>query len=231
MDLSEAAIAQIRLLMAPLATKDDLNVINIAVEELKKENKELRNEIRKLKENEIERSKQLEYMEERQRSNKLIVRGLPLSNDPPIVAANKLLNDKMRIKNTDYKINSAFSIGRATNKTQPIIIEFASAGDVGLVFRQIQILKNSGITIERDRSKLAREKRRYLGKVLYELKKRNNTIRIQLKGTKLYIGNNFFTWERETGLMFKNDIGLEQLHALVKFDCTDIMKQIMEESQ
>lgn len=182
-----------------LPSKDDFNAFKMEFAAIREENRVLKEKIIELEKGRAEELARIERLENVLRSRNLIIGGLkPETNTRK--AAQELCNDILGIQG-DAGIEHASQI-RRTDKDMMMLVQFNSVNDVNAVLAKTNRLKNTRISVERDLSEAARDRKKILLKVrkiirtklitegdkMKKLKVTADILRIE--GTKFYWRNN-----------------------------------------
>lgn len=191
--------------MINLPTKDDLegvkqhiNEVKTEVYMLKVENRELKDEVIKLKESRDADQRRLRQIEEDLGKKKLIVRGLKCQTNI-IAAVKKVLREKMEL-NKEIEIDHANKLFEKDGK-MTVMVEMRSAGMVVEVLKRTKKLAGTSIFIDRNLSMERQQDK----KIMLELRKSlllyNKSQKVSVRGDKLVVDGNWFYWNNSKILM------------------------------
>ena len=138
-------------------------MVSNEVEALRCENKQLKEEVEKLKRDKEVDRKNLMWLEHQTCNKKLIFKGLPKENSP----RNAIIKACKDILKIETSISSAQKVFERNGKMS-VAAEFESTADVAKIFQNTKKLTGTAIQIERDLMPLKQEKK----KIFLHLKKK-----------------------------------------------------------
>ena len=138
-------------------------MVSNEVEALRFENKQLKEEVEKLKRDKEVDRKNLMWLEHQTCNKKLIFKGLPKENSP----RNAIIKACKDILKIEASISSARKVFERNGKMS-VAAEFESTADVAKIFQNTKKLTGTAIQIERDLMPLKQEKK----KIFLHLKKK-----------------------------------------------------------
>ncbi|XP_059218578.1 uncharacterized protein LOC131995966 [Stomoxys calcitrans] len=195
--------------------KMEIGAINSELNHLRLENQQLKTELIKVKRECEETKKDMIWMQEQIRSNKVLIRGLNASNEPA-AEINNLFTNKLQISPVIKYARKIFE----RNGKMNVVVEFNSHQGVDDVFRNVRKLIGSNIYIERDLIPTKRQIKKASLLLKYKIMAISKQHRIIVQENKLKIKDTWFHWDREHKLMAgKNDAK----HELLKLygDCME----------
>lgn len=208
--------------MNNVATKEDINSIENELQELRNENKELRKEV------DTQRLK-IEELDDNQRKNNLIFRGLSLSKSTEtndLIAQLKQFCNKTLCLNKEVNIVNAFPINK-TSKQSIIKVQFSSSADSHVVMSNAKKLKGSNISIQRDLSIASRGRRAKYYKIKTAILQNNKKSKIVIKNSYIAIDNELFFWDLNKNILL-NQRGEDGVAILKDLFQIDVMECINE---
>ena len=168
-----------------IATKKDLSTLFEHVTELKEENKQLRDEIEKLKTSERTLEKRIEDAEKYSKRLNIIARGLNAR------CVDEAKQEFQQICSTKLKVsaitNSVRKIGRPNQLPSSYIFELSSLSDVHSVLSSSILLRNSPISINKDLTVNERSENYHLRQVKKCLLKADARLKVEIKRWTLLV--------------------------------------------
>ncbi|KAF6205134.1 hypothetical protein GE061_019301 [Apolygus lucorum] len=177
-----------------VATKEDLATLKSSIDAVAEENRQLKNEVAKLKLDTQLLRAQVNESRNLINRNKVVVRGMKVPEGMLLEAAVlDLFVNGFKIETVS--IIQAFEIRRkAESSSGLIIVEFASYKDVLNVFKNVNKLRGMGIFIQEDVTVESRVKRG----ILLRIKRHCNSIderkKLKVKGDILVVEGRKFAW-------------------------------------
>lgn len=206
--------------------KEDLKTI-------KAENVELRQLVENMKVSLDENRKRIEQLDSGNRRNSLIIWNLPDSEEAK-AEVNTFLKEKLKIAE-EIPLGDVVKIGKKDNLMN-VKVDFVNQRGVERVFKNVKLLKDSKIRIDRDLTKQARENQ----KAMIQLKKdllnnggANVFTRLQVRGEILIADNTRLHWNNEQLKCGRKD-GVEELKKIVKNELESIelnYKRLLEKGK
>lgn len=212
-----------------LPTKQDFAVFTKEITALKEENLLLKQKIEKLEKEGTEDRIRLERIENYYRRKNLIISGLKIG-EAPRKAAQDLLNGVLGIQG-DAGIQQVKPL-KQNERSQVVLVEFNSVTDVDTVLANTKKLRSTKISVERDLTEEARERK----KALLKIKKiiRNKVMseddkkrRIRVNADVLRIETTNFYW-RNNKLMCGKGEATRELNKIFNYNFinTDFLNEI-----
>ncbi|XP_039277292.1 uncharacterized protein LOC120349911 [Nilaparvata lugens] len=179
-----------------LATKDDISGIAALVNGLKQENSQLKQEIQRLKKLNNQFTSRLDDYEDRSRRNNLIFRGLKFKSDMDCrVTVKKFCSDVLGC-DRQVQVNRAHTLGPKKDNA-PIITHIPSDQDLENILKNVNKLKGTGFSVQKDFSVATRRKRSKLLFLKKELLSISSQLKCFLRGDQLWVeGRSFWQHKR-----------------------------------
>lgn len=215
-----------------LATKADLNKLQGSIEELRKENLALKREIETLKRREEETTNQLDELINRSRRNNIIFRGVKIVNKEYETGIKDFCVNVMKC-NAELFVNRAHPL-RAYSKdaTPPIIAHIPRDRDIHDIFKHVKNLKDTGVVIHRDFSKIVRQKRFQLMKIKRKVDEvSSNAAKTKLVYDHLYVDNLRYDWHSEHGLIHGDRSGIRMLSDVFQYDFQKLNQELLNKAR
>lgn len=165
---------------------DQINSLNKTICNLEKENSTLRDKV--------------EYLERNSRRNNLVIFGLPRTEKKGIELLNwviEQIKQLLGVKLHPNDISNIYFRGQKENEGKPLVLEFRSWLTKGNIFKNTYKLKGKSISIANDLSKREQEINRVLVTHLREARKKK--LSAYIRGSKIHIGEEVFTYEQLVG--------------------------------
>lgn len=103
----------------------------------------------------------LEKLDKKDKRNNLIFTNV-VCNQGPIIAANFVMKELLRIEPKDFQITNAFVLKKFQNNLSTILVRFSEEGMVHRVFKNIKNLRESKIGVEHDLTEREQQNKRKL---------------------------------------------------------------------
>lgn len=187
-----------------LATKEDLKKVEVKVEtfaikvdEIVKENENLKLRVMALEENKNKDHKTIVRLEEHMKRRNIIIRGV--KKGPMYEEVDSIFRQKLKI-NSSLEVENIRKLHESDAK-MTVIVEFKSERMVQEILKNTKNLKGTEISIELDLgSERLQDK-----KVMIQLKKDilfiNKSLPVSVRNDKLKIGTKWFKWNNSKELM------------------------------
>lgn len=189
-----------------LPTKKDLedvkNEISSEVNTLRLENKNLKEEMAKIKKENDENKKDIQWLQNQVTSNKLLIRGLA-SNKEPSVEVQTFFKEKLEISPNVQTVRKIFD----RDDKMTVVVELGSYQELVNVLKNTGKLAGSSISVQRDLI----PKKQQQKKAFLILKKKilgvNKEHKVVVRDDKLKIKDTWFKWNNENKLVSGNSDG------------------------
>lgn len=176
--------------LAPLATKSDIQGLNVEINRLKEENAQIKQELLAIKSREAAIASKLDDLECRSRRNNIIFRGVKCNRGEDCKTVIKNFCVNMLQCGDNLWVNRAHPLGTSGL----LIAHFPEDADVNWIMSKGKTLKGTGYYVSRDYSQEVRAKRGVLMAVRKELERRLGRRKMQLMFDHLVIEGVKFTW-------------------------------------
>lgn len=214
-----------------LPTKADLNEIkaeiNSEVYALRLENKCLKEELTKVKKENEDNKRDIAWLENQVKSNKLFIKGLTASKSP-IKEVENMFDSKLNLKLNIISARKIFE----RNEKMAVLVELESAQAIEEVFKNTRKLTGSSISIERDMIPNKQTHKRASLILRKQILSISRDHKIIIREDRLKINDRWFKWNKENKLMAGNSDGKTELLKLygekinsVNFEFDQIMME------
>lgn len=202
--------------MANLATKSDIEDLTSKItaataemDEIRTENKNLKEEIKWLKEMRHEDSNNIKWLEYQVKNTKLIFKGLE-SNIPPIESVSKVCAENLKLNPNIISSRKLFT----RNGTQTVIAEFENESITSEILKATKNLAGTTISIDRDLNPRRQKNKRAMLMVRKQILSENKTYKVLVRDDKLLIKDKWFVWNGNNELVCGRQSGEEALKEL-----------------
>lgn len=202
------------------ALKGEVATMKTELKKMATENLVLKNEVVQLK-------SRMEMLERDNKKNNLIIHGIKTEGDPKETFY--LLCSKQLKVEQKPKIRNVFQINSINNKDM-LKVEFESEEEMWKVLRKTGNLKDTDISIERDLTKEARERRNSLIKIKKEIIKVDATRKIRVNADRMIIGQHKFEL-RNGNLTCGRGNGLAKIEILYSKDIVLAVKNVIAQCE
>lgn len=234
-------IGQIRDMMSSLLDEklENINQKLDALEDIRKENAEIKVIMEELKAKNAELERRINGMECNSRATNLVFKGVAKSDDQSAVDAIKAICNNLQGFNLDINqhlvmariIGKKSSIADAGTKKIKILAKFTSFLAVDNIMRCVKELARTGTSIERDMPIEVKRNADKLLAVKKELRAKvpDKNLRMSVQYDSLFVGRDKFNWDVAKGLMFGRKDGLQALNQLYNVDISERVRSLLRE--
>lgn len=186
--------------------KQEITSIGSEINSLKAENQNLREELNKVKKENAEQKKDITWLQNQIRSNKIFIKGL-ISATKPMDEVRKLFRETLKITADISNVRKVFE----RNGKMAVLVELGTPQAIDEVFRNTKNLAGTNISVERDLiPKRQQQKKAFLG-LRKQILAVSKQYKILVRDDKLKINNIWFKWNNENKLICGNSNGEEEL--------------------
>lgn len=172
-----------------IVKKDDIAPITYEIQQLRKENIDLKNEVHALK-------GRMEQIDKACRRNNIVLSGVPCNN------VSQALAEFNRLCNQTLKVAVNVVVIRKLNSGKSFLLTLNSAMEVNAVLSNRRNLSGSNIYIDKDYTTDVRNKRFFLRQFGRNIKKADNTLKVRFGDYRIFINDKPFTCSGEHILAF-----------------------------
>lgn len=186
--------------------KTQIGTVNTEVNALKIENQQLREELVKVKKENEDNKKDIAWLENQVRPNKLFIKGIKAAKSPR-EEVERMFKEQLQINTLIISVRKIFE----RNGKMAVIVELESAKSLDEVFKNTRKLAGSSISVERDMIPNKQEHKKaslILKRKLQEISKEHKVI---VREDRLKIKDQWFKWNRENKLVSGNTDGKTEL--------------------
>lgn len=196
-----------------LATKNDLEdikgeimAVNTEITTLRQENRDLKEELSKVKKDNEDKTKDIHWLENQIKSNKLFIKGLSASKNTMSEVKN-MFREKLNLSPKITSVRKVFE----RNNTMAVIVELNTPDDIEDIFKNTKMLAGSKISIERDLIPNRQERKKvalHLKKKILDISKEH---KVMVREDKIKIKDQWFKWDKFNKFITGNVGGKEEL--------------------
>lgn len=216
--------------LAAVASKDDVKALRDDYVKLQDENRKLREEMDSWNVKFVEQEKRLDEFDMRTRRSNCIIKGLIYKSQDNLSE----LISRFCIEVLNVEVNPsfiyAFPLGRNVQYNRPLKVTFLRYQDKLSVMANVKKLKYSGITIHHDLPFNIRKRRVKLLLLRKEIIRRNVSLRVSVSADRLFIQDNMFEWNMQTGLTYGIENGTKKISEIVGVDLSDFLAALASSS-
>lgn len=214
--------------LALLSTKEDLSIFRKEVDELKRENSLLREEVSALKDGFRRTEGKIEELDILHRKNNLIIKGLtPQHEDNLEVFVSKFFSDVLKV---NISPDSLYVRPLGRRDKAPLIAKFSRLQDRWTVANATKILKGTGFSVNEDLPFESRLKKGKLLQLRREILRRSPQERVTVRGSTLFVGGLPFTWAKHGGVLHGGEDGSHRLSEVLHFNVADLIRDLVSRS-
>lgn len=186
--------------------KTQIGTVSTEVNTIKLENQQLKEELVKVKKENEDQKRNIRWLENQFKSNKLFIKGLNASKNP--------INEVESMFKVSLKMNINIISSRKIferNGKMAVIVELESSKAIDEVFQNTRKLAGTKISIERDMIPTKQDHKKaflILKKQLQEINKEHKVI---VREDRLKINEKWFKWNNENKLISGNTDGKSEL--------------------
>lgn len=228
--LMEAMSELLAQKMCDLVTKEDLKCISEELDMIKSQQHAMKEQVAQLVNENNKLKNDIENMQRFVRRNNLIFKGLSQPTDTTTPKTSKQLAVEVAtfckeiLKVDCDNINNAFQIA----STKDIVVEFASTREVSDVLQNVRKLKGTKISVYKDLTPQARERRKLLLKLKSRIEIACPRKKVNVSGDILIVENCKFTCSLDGKVYCKGRDGIDQLSKILNCDCNLMVKEIYQ---
>lgn len=216
--------------LSTLATKEDVSGLTETVQVLSVENEEIKSNLQSLTLCNKILTKRLINLEDRNRRNNLIFKGLQFEPNETnfVLVVRRFCMNYLRCHENLF-INRAHLLGNPKKNSSLIIAHFPCDDDVNFILSNVKKLKGTNYFVSKDFSYETRKKRGKLMALRKIIMSKKPGSKVRVVHDRLIIGEVSFTWDDDSGwLQFGNLNGEEKFNELLGNESEEILKTFKE---
>uniref|UniRef100_A0A0A9ZC81 Uncharacterized protein n=1 Tax=Lygus hesperus TaxID=30085 RepID=A0A0A9ZC81_LYGHE len=204
-------------LKSELATKAQIDSLELKVDCLQKENEALRTKMNSFR-SELDKSNlKMEKLDSMARRKNLVFMGLKqtsTSGDLRSLVCT-FITDVLHVSPVPA-FEEIIPLGKGSNS--PLLVKFERINEVFNILKHTSRLRGTSFGVNRDYTDGVRLSRRYLFQLRKEILRIRPDCNSFVRHDTLVINNSSFRWSHDTGVLYKNGNGVQQLNNIVGSD-------------
>uniref|UniRef100_A0A0A9WRA0 Uncharacterized protein n=1 Tax=Lygus hesperus TaxID=30085 RepID=A0A0A9WRA0_LYGHE len=209
--------------------KDDLVKISTMMEGLKEENRILKEEVARLRGENVSLDEKLEALDRKTRRNTIVLKGAEEKpNEDLLQGVCRLFGEVMGLKGVN--IVGAYRVGKKVDKTpRPVIVDLPNSYTASNVIMTSNKLKGTGISVSRDMSADCRQRCNRMLKLRWCIRNTIPSLQIPMKinHDRLIVDGVAFHWRCDT-LMCKSGDGVAKISEICGQDLSEVVKGVVD---
>lgn len=208
--------------MKNLATKSDLVEVKTKMDSLERSNVFLQSKLQQVENRCQVLERQIDFLEKKSNEKNLVLHIPTQDDDQHVIEKTKSVCLDLLQENNPSKIVKTKVIRSRNKRVANVIVEMQHSEDVSRILRSAIKLRDTGISIHRDYTRAARDKRRRILQIKTNIQTYNKNMKVTIRGQTLICENKSFYLDHNNMLKCETDdeIGMTLMNKILTA-CSD----------
>uniref|UniRef100_T1I5T9 Endonuclease-reverse transcriptase n=1 Tax=Rhodnius prolixus TaxID=13249 RepID=T1I5T9_RHOPR len=180
-----------------LAKKEDIDDLKLQMKEIKEENQKLKLEIAQLKEKVKFAERRVELVENLERKNTLIFRGIEEMKGTDSEIIKNFCHDILNVQLSDNEIEKLHKINIPNSNKSLLKVRFTNNRIVMNILKNTKKLKGTGFFIDRDYTWAVRNRRRKLFQYRKAILETDSSRKVMIRSDSLILDGKKYYWDED----------------------------------